>query len=175
MKPLLEENIATLEQAVALLPRITEEQYRQKIPACFHASIGGHIRHNLDHYLSFLSGFDHGQVDYEARERDPRIENERNHAIGLLQIVAARLAKLMNTPEDKVLHVRMENIDEQHPSAWGISTARRELLFLLSHSIHHYALVAVCCRLLGVEPGDQFGIAPSTLRHRQLTTASQVA
>ena len=51
--------------------------------------------------------------------------------------------------------------------AWTRSTGRRELQFLLSHTIHHYALIAVICNHLGVPLDPAFGVAPSTLRFQQ--------
>jgi hypothetical protein len=45
------------------------------------------------------------------------------------------------------------------------STVARELQFLLSHTVHHYALIALILRLQGFEPGEEFGVAPSTLAH----------
>jgi hypothetical protein len=41
----------------------------------------------------------------------------------------------------------------------------RELQYLLSHTIHHYAIIGSILRAQGVEPGPDFGVAPSTLRH----------
>ena len=165
MNALIEENIAALQQAIALLPSLDETQYRQKLPACFNASVGGHIRHNVDHYLSFLAGFEKGQIDYETRERDARLEGDRDYAIVALEQITARLRLLVT--DDKPIQVRMENTADTSAEAWGGSTARRELQFLLSHTIHHYALVAVSCRLLGIEPSADFGVAPSTLRYRK--------
>jgi len=37
----------------------------------------------------------------------------------------------------------------------------------LSHTIQHYALVAVMARLQGCGPEASFGIAPSTLKYQQ--------
>lgn len=165
MKSLLQENIDALQQALDLLPQLSEAQYRQRLPACFNASVGGHIRHNIDHYLSFLSGFDAGVIDYEARVRDTRIETDRDYALRVLGSISERFAVLPS--EDKPLRIRMENTADDDLAAWGESTARRELQFLLSHTIHHYALVAVSCRMLGVEPHADFGVAPSTLRYRE--------
>src|SRR4051812_15204947 len=165
MNALIEENITALQQAITLLPMLGEAQYRQKLPACFNASVGGHIRHNVDHYLSFLAGIEKAQIDYEARERDARLESDRDYAVSVLEQITTRLRALAS--EDKPVDVRMENTEETSADAWGQSTTRRELQFLLSHTIHHYALVAVSCRLLGVEPSADFGVAPSTLRYRK--------
>jgi len=38
-------------------------------------------------------------------------------------------------------------------------------MFLLSHTVHHYALISVALKLQGIDPGEEFGIAPSTLRY----------
>src|ERR1043166_1413933 len=94
MNALIEENIAALQQAIALLPSLDETQYRQRLPACFNASVGGHIRHNVDHYLSFLAGFAKAQIDYENRERDARLESDRDYAIAVLQQITSRLRLL---------------------------------------------------------------------------------
>ena len=46
------------------------------------------------------------------------------------------------------------------------STFGRELMYAVAHAIHHYALIAVMCGLLGVRVPFGFGIAPSTLQHQ---------
>jgi hypothetical protein len=50
---------------------------------------------------------------------------------------------------------------------WSRSTAARELQFLVSHTVHHYALIAFILRANGIDPGADFGVAPSTLAHRK--------
>ena len=45
------------------------------------------------------------------------------------------------------------------------TTAGRELAFVLSHTIHHNALIDVMARTLGVPVPDRFGYAPSTIAH----------
>ena len=49
---------------------------------------------------------------------------------------------------------------------WSTSSVRRELLFLLSHTVHHNALVKELLRARGHALADDFGVAPSTLEHR---------
>jgi hypothetical protein len=53
----------------------------------------------------------------------------------------------------------------QDAACWGRSSAERELQFLLSHTVHHYALIALMLRTQGYEPGAEFGVAPSTLAY----------
>lgn len=164
MKALISENIGILQQGIELLSRLTDAQYTQKLPACFNASIGGHLRHTIDHYLSFIGGIHSGGLDYEARARDVRIETHRTYAIDVLAGIVDQLNYLPKL--DRTLRIRMENTQLQEPNAWGVSSGRRELQFLLSHTVHHYALIAISCRLQGVEPQADFGMAPSTLRYR---------
>ena len=52
---------------------------------------------------------------------------------------------------------------------WSRSSIARELQSLLSHTVHHYAFIAVALRLQGVEPASDFGVAPSTLEYWRQT------
>ena len=40
-------------------------------------------------------------------------------------------------------------------------------MFSISHAIHHYAVIAMICRLLGALLPEGFGIAPSTVQYRK--------
>jgi hypothetical protein len=48
---------------------------------------------------------------------------------------------------------------------WNRTTLKRELRFLVSHTIHHYALIAVILKLQGFDCGPDFGVAPSTIEY----------
>lgn len=45
------------------------------------------------------------------------------------------------------------------------TTPEREVVFVLSHMVHHNALIAVIARLVGAVPPADFGYAPSTTAH----------
>jgi hypothetical protein len=45
------------------------------------------------------------------------------------------------------------------------STVGRELMYAVTHAIHHYALIAVMCGMLEVSVPVGFGVAPSTLKY----------
>lgn len=164
-------NILLLRQADELLAALGPDRYASRVPACFNASPGGHLRHITDHYLGLLDGLERGAVDYEHRARDPRVEREPEHAATLVRELIARLEQVAQEDRDRSLRVRSEAADEEGReadgavSAWGESSLLRELEFMLSHTVHHYALVAVMCRLLGLEPAADFGMAPSTIRY----------
>jgi len=161
----IRDNLAAIEQGIVLLNEIGPVRYTQKIPVCFNSAAGGHMRHVIEHYMSFLQGLETGDVDYESRPRDTLIESDPVYAVGQLETIKRRLNEFAGENADRALQVRAETAPADAPSPWAGSTALRELEFLLSHTIHHYALVAVVCRLAGQETPADFGMAPSTLRY----------
>lgn len=46
---------------------------------------------------------------------------------------------------------------------WRPSSLGRELQFLSSHTLHHYALIKLLLDDTGLDLGPEFGVAPSTL------------
>jgi hypothetical protein len=61
---------------------------------------------------------------------------------------------------------RMDSISSED---WVPSTVARELQYLLSHTIHHHALIGTICASLAVALPKDFGIALSTLKYRHQT------
>ena len=59
-----------------------------------------------------------------------------------------------------------EGVDVED-SPWSNSTIRRELQFLVSHTVHHYALIGLILKTMDVSVPENFGVAPSTLKHEQ--------
>lgn len=165
------DNVLALGQAIELLGSLDAERYARPQPACFNSSTGGHLRHVLEHYTSFLRGLRTGVIDYEARARDPRIENDPEHAARRTGAIQAELALLGAVTGNRRLRVRSECAREGDAEPWGDSCALRELEFLLSHTIHHFALIAVICSLGGHGVLEDFGVAPSTLRFRRAQSA----
>jgi hypothetical protein len=162
------DNIACLEQVVALLQRIDDAAFVRS-NADFHKSgFGPHLRHCLDHYEQFLAGLSSGRVDYDARTRDRRVETDRVFALQKIPQIIAGLGRIGPGHGDHPVKVKMD-CGGEHAGAeqWTGSTVGRELQFLVSHTVHHYALIAFILRAGGVEPGADFGVAPSTLRHQQ--------
>ena len=156
-------NLVVIQQGVTLLAALGAERYSRKHPICYNASVGGHLRHIIEHYQSFLNGLEEGEIDYEKRARDPLVENDPDYAIGTLESVAARFGEHGGSLTNRGLHLCAETT----PGIATPTSVLRELEFLLSHTIHHYALVAVMARLQGYEPESSFGIAPSTLKYQQ--------
>jgi len=153
--------IGLLRQAVDLIERIDDEVYAAKTPISARCSVGGHLRHILDCYLNFLAGIETGQIDYNLRKRDSLIARNRTFAIERIESTIDRLSGLSLPNEGATLLVTTEE-DGSSPPLVCRSSVLRELDFLQSHTIHHYSLVAILLRLQEIDPGEGFGVAPST-------------
>ena len=55
---------------------------------------------------------------------------------------------------------------DQQASEPVVSTVYRELLFLQSHTMHHYAIIGAMTRSFGAQPADDFGVAIATRTHQ---------
>ena len=161
-----EPNLKVLSQAADLLAGLDDEVFSRACPLAPGGSIGKHLRHCLDFYDCFLGGLPTGMVDYTHRDRDARVEIERLAALQRLEEISAQLEAL-ETGTHRPILVREEAAPGEAEPGWSGSTVQRELQFLLSHTVHHFALVGIFLRAFGLTPDEAFGVAPSTLRHRR--------
>jgi uncharacterized damage-inducible protein DinB len=164
---LIRNNILFLRQGVALLERLNDELYVKTVVPYFSSGVGKHIRHNLDHYESFLAGLATGKIDYDGRQRDHRVETDRRYAIEKMLSIISRLEAMAAQKWDHSILVQMNEVDEKSPSPWSSSTLGRELQFLMSHTVHHYALIAIILKIQGFDCDQDFGVAPSTLKYQR--------
>ena len=163
---IIDDNIRFLEQGVQLLKGIADGAYTHVAPPLYGNGIGGHFRHCLDHYVNLLDGLDARVVDYDSRARELKIETNRVYAISCIQQLILRLKALPEDAPERSLSCKMDCGSEDTLRMSG-SSVRRELQFLISHTVHHYALIAMMLRYQGIEPHPEFGVAPSTLRYRE--------
>lgn len=154
-----EANVRVLRQGVDLLAKLDD--------ALFRTAVGPQLRHCLDFYGSFLRGLAERRVDYDARERDPLVESSRRIARCRYEEVIAALEAIPAEASGAALAVRSEaDTLPAGEDAWCPSSVRRELQFLLSHTVHHHALVKEMLASRGRAVDRAFGVAPSTLEHR---------
>jgi hypothetical protein len=163
---IIDDNIRFLEQGLQLLKGIADEHYTHVEPPLYRNGVGAHIRHCLDHYVGLLDGIACAVVDYDARAREVEIETDRSYAISCIEALVERLKSLPENDSDRAIACKMDcgSEDVQRMSS---SSVRRELQFLISHTVHHYALIGMMLKHQGIEPHPDFGVAPSTLRYRQ--------
>ena len=162
------DSIGYLRQGAALIRRLDDDLFTRAPDKRFRGGVGGQFRHCIDFYECLLQGLAQGDlVDYAARTREHALETDRDYAAQCLDRLADRLAALDADILDRPLNVRSEPRVPGVPE-WCGSTLHRELQFLVSHTVHHYALIVALLGRLGheLEPRyADFGVAPSTLAH----------
>ncbi len=159
-------NIFFLKQGIELLLEVSDKIYSSNDGEYNKSGIGRHFRHIIEHYFSFLD-VKNSLVDYDARERNLHLENEREYMINSMKQVIHALEEIAEKPSylNEEVKVRSnEGIGEDN-SPLSTSTIRRELQFLISHTVHHYALIGLILKTMGFNPSSEFGVAPSTLKH----------
>lgn len=158
-RSLIEANLTFLRQASDLLERMTPELYRTGNGEL--SPVGSHLRHILDHYQSLISGAPSGRVDYDDRKRNSRLERDPDAAA---KAVAEVMAALSNLATGGNVQVKMNHGGST--TEWSQSSVERELQFLVSHTVHHFALMKAVLQRSNVPLNADFGVAPSTLAYR---------
>ncbi|MBV6442625.1 MAG: hypothetical protein EPGJADBJ_04344 [Saprospiraceae bacterium] len=150
-----------------LLQNLSEEQYSRPSEILSGASIGQHFRHILEFYYCLIEALETGIVNYDNRKRNKQIETNPSAAKTAIDNIIS------------VLDSGMECTDLTLQGSFGVmgdqvvsirSSVYRELAYNLEHSIHHQALIKVGLKEQGMECliGPGFGVAPATVRFKQL-------
>ena len=155
-----------LQQGLSLLAELNDESFAVVAPAPYNASIGQHYRHVLDHFLCLEAGISAGEIDYDNRARDPRLETDLSFA----RATTERLIRsFKNYPFDQLNEQCVVRYSVGYGNAAPVrllSVVAREMAFCIGHAVHHYAIVRLLCESVGVGVVAEFGVAPSTLKHR---------
>jgi len=166
--------VEALEQGLCLLGELKESDYTTPLPAAFHASIGGHYRHCLEHFEPLVEP-EADRIDYDARLRDRRVETDLAHAIDRTRTLLSACRALPSESMHRPVRTRCKVSYAGEASPEVTSTLGREGMYAVAHAIHHYALIGVMCRLLEIPIPEGFGIAPSTVQHQKITSATAAA
>jgi len=159
-------NLLLLRQGLGLLETLDDEGYRHARTG--RSSVGDQFRHVLEHYELLLGGGT--EVDYDARARDERVASSRSVAAERTREVIARLEALDPSGLETPRTIRMAALASGDPRSPAPSSLGRELLFLVSHTVHHFAIIRLLLEAHGHRPPDDLGTAPSTLAHQLATS-----
>jgi hypothetical protein len=163
IKSLLRANLELLDSACSLLNTIDDAVYREPAPDGSGHRVGAQFRHVIDFYDCLLAGIEAGRVDYDARKRVALLETSRSAAVSRVREIADAL-RHRSLWSERDLQVRMEDAPDECRDAWMMSSVARELQAVRSHTIHHFALIAMALQAWSVKVDATFGLAPSTLR-----------
>jgi hypothetical protein len=155
-----------LSQGLMLLFELGDAAYPRTAGAPFQSSIGGHYRHVLEHFESLIKGLRAGEINYDARERNMRLQSEVTYAsVVTCDILRALKRYSADTLSRNCKVINSVGYGSTQPVAMDSNVAR-ELAYCIGHAIHHYAIIRLICHELAVRVPAEFGVAPSTLKHR---------
>lgn len=153
-------------QLTDLLRELDDLQYRAPLPLFSGASVGKHVRHIIEFFNCVRQAESADSISYDDRSRDQILETERLEAHHAL----VQLKEVFMSLNDRPVTLRgslnpVENGDEWHMQ----SSLLREFYYAVEHAIHHMAIIKIGLQAAfpEVRVPDDFGIAPSTLRHEQ--------
>lgn len=162
---LTEPIISLLDELAQVIAALRAEQYAQKPVGVMPSSVGGHVRHSLDHVRALIASVSTGQLNYDHRDRGTRIETDRQAALDEIDALISELRSLPHACCDLSLALSMKLMADRE--ALMLATCfPREAGYVLSHTIHHNAIIGAMVRTLGGHPPATFGYAPSTLAYR---------
>lgn len=167
--------LASLDEVLAqgehLLQGLSDSQYADRIAEA-DVSIGAHYRHSLEHFKLIFEAQRAPEIDYDQRARDQSLEQQRLLALSLTRDFR-HAARFLNPGQlERAIQARCQISYDAAASASASSSFGREVMYAVSHAVHHYALIGLICRLHKLPVPQNFGVAPSTLRHlRQSASA----
>jgi hypothetical protein len=162
------DNVGLLDSGIEAIAMMGSELYARPVGLSGGSPVGAHFRHVFDHYQAFIDGLPALRVDYDARERDTRIEQDAARAGHTARKLAGSITDIATGDLDSPIQVSANLLVEGESTIdWTASTVQRELMYLLSHTVHHYAIIRLLAAQLGVTLDDEFGVAPSTLAYRR--------
>jgi uncharacterized damage-inducible protein DinB len=151
-----------LDELMRLVMTLPAEVYRARTTNASGA-IGEHVRHVLDHVSALVAASAALVLTYDHRTRGTSVESDPSAAGREMMRLDAALERWTDRSLDEPIAVASLAADGQSVIGW--STLARELAFVMSHTIHHQAIIALLLEFQGRAPLDErFGYAPSTPR-----------
>lgn len=167
-----------------VIVQLSDEQYAFHCPV-FQSSIGGHLRHIIDHLDPILrvwkcpnlepTGLD--EIHYDIRSRNTTLERERGEAVNALDRLVLELSEMRTQPLESpirtffILEASSSSSSIKHcPEEEDVfqSTIGREVQFAVHHAIHHQAFMKqlVMANFPSILLDPSFGKAPSTINFK---------
>ena len=170
---IIEDNISALRQAAASIAKIADNIYKKPGENFFKSSVGCHFRHIIEHYTEFFKGLDSLRIDYDNRQRITEIEQNKQVAIASIEQIIDELQRLKDNEDASVSIHSSSSVASE--TSFIASNLSRELLFLHSHLVHHFALIDIILKFFRVNVMTDLGIAPSTQKYlSKINTTSAV-
>ena len=159
MQVIVDANVEALQQVIELIKIASDTNYH-KTPPTGGSTIGRHVRHILDHFDALKTGLAKGKIDYDQRHRDSVIETDTRLAAAHTKSIIDWLSKYAKT--DQAVNMKTEISAVLQEPQTVPSSLKRELIYLMNHTIHHSAYVALLLKSFGEDVDETIGLAPAT-------------
>lgn len=160
-----------LMQGLGLLFELGDKTYSRVAGTPFNASVGQHYRHVLEHFQSLIRGLRAAEINYDARERNQRLQSDVTYA----SIATCDVLRALKQYTDETLARECKVINSVGYAASQptclVSNVSRELAYCIGHAVHHFAIVRLICHEIDITVPAEFGVAPATLKHMKALAA----
>lgn len=137
-------------------------------------TVGAHLRHVIEHYDALVFPAQPGVVDYDGRARERSLETQPAVATRRLMALRSELSRWPASTLDAAVKVLGIAGTAGEFGFAAPSSLARELAFVASHAVHHFALLSTHCQHNGTPLPAHFGKAPATVAHeRSLITKEE--
>lgn len=147
------------------ITQLDNSTYAAPLDVFFGSTIGQHTRHIVEFYQCLIEQSLNDQICYDKRRRDLTIETNIETAVQVIDRISEAMESL---DREAILDLICDyDVDNQHP--FSVKTnVDRELIYNIEHAIHHMALIKIGLFVAAphVQVSKEFGVAPSTVRHK---------
>jgi uncharacterized damage-inducible protein DinB len=163
--PLKNSSNEVLNQLAELINALSDEEFRMELSVLSGNTIGKHVRHIVEMYQCLISAYPLNTVNYDLRERNTQIENDRSYALSCIESISNSLLILADKHLDLI--VGLSKSDSHFETVK--TTFNRELVYNIEHCIHHMAIIKIAVEVSfnAIAISSDFGVAPSTLRYNE--------
>ena len=165
-------SITILRQLSEIVQQLDEKDFSRPSEALGNATVGQHLRHTLEFFLCLECGLEQGIINYDERAHDQIIETDKFVALSII----FRIESFVKNPRaDRSLKLEVGYHRDNNECVVVETNYQRELVYNIEHAVHHMAIMKIGIREVApyvIIPKD-FGIAVSSLRYRELVSASR--
>ena len=156
----------TLADLISLAEKVSDSEYKMPVACLSGSTLGQHIRHVVEFFLCLQKGLSTGVINYDRRERNKDIEENRVFSIRTIAKISEDLTSLTvekSLTLQAIYGVREEKLVEIP------TNLERELAYNIEHAIHHMAILKIGFKEIrsGIELPEGYGVASSTLRYQK--------
>ena len=160
-----------LNQLSSLINQVNEQDFTKPATSLSNSTLGQHMRHTLEFFICFEQGFDKGLINYDKRAHDKLIETDKFLAMAAIQRIQDFINK---NQEDRPLKLEVGYDLSKEDFVLVDTNYTRELVYNIEHAVHHMAIMKIGVREVAhyITLPPDFGIAASTIRHKEATVTA---